>query len=245
MFKFFRKNHMASAAAEGDVAAVRALLDEGLDVNAEVGEGAATALHIAARKGRKEVVSLLLERGAKVDALKNYEWAPIHDATYYGHFDVVVALLKAGADPNLRTSEGRTAYGWAVAREHPEVAEILSPYMKKTVQLAAEHDLKTGEDKPAKADGWNVLSPQQIARIETHAQLGYRLTDIFNFRDRERLRIVNNLDTRADQVESRSFDDFADKAALEEARVELQNRGGNVPETVLTDRLHKLPRPGT
>jgi hypothetical protein len=238
---FFAKQRLGAAIIEGDIAKVKELLDRGVDVNMHM-LGACSPLHLAADKGKTEIAALLVVRGAAIDRLSDYQWAPIHNAAYHGHFDIVVDLLKAGADPNLRTSEGKTAYGWALARSHPEVAELLEPYMKKVVDFAVEHNLKT-EQPAEKPEGWAVLSPQQIARTETHAQLGYRLTDIFNFRDRERLRIVNNLATKADQVESRSFDDFADKASIETARLALQARGGMVPETELTDRLNKLPRP--
>jgi hypothetical protein len=239
---WFAKNRMQAAIKEGDLTEVKALLDRGVSVDVSLGSDG-TPLHLAADKGKKDIVALLIACGANVNALKPYDWAPIHDAAYKGHFETVVELLKAGADPNLRTHEGKTAYGWAVVREHPEVAELLEPYMKKVVEFAAENNLKT-EQPPERPDGWKVLSPQQIARSETHEKLGYRLTDIFNFRDRERVRIVNNLATKADQVESRSFDDFSDKAAIEAARLELQARGGDVPDTALTDRLIKLPRPG-
>jgi hypothetical protein len=218
---------------------VKKLLDAGADVNMGLGSGR-RALHIAADKGNRDMVTLLLERGAKTDIVKDYGWAPIHDAAYRGHFDVVVALLKAGANPNLRTAEGKTAYGWAVAREHPEVAELLAPYMKKVVDLAVENDLKipAAPEPPA---GWVRLSDSEIARSVTHAKLGYRLTDIFNFQERERIRIVNNLATRADQVQTMSFDDFTDGAAIETARQELLKRGGNAPAE--GPDLRKLPRP--
>lgn len=239
---FMQKGKMRAAIKDNDTARLTALLDAGVDVNLNLGSGQ-TPLHLAAEtRSAKEVLKLLIARGAKVNALKEYEWAPIHDAAYRGNFDAVVELLKAGADPNLRTEEGRTAQGWASIRKAPEIAEILAPYMKNVAELAQEKDLKIPE-AAVTPTGWSVLSPQQIARIETHEALGYRLTDIFNFRDRERVRIVNNLSTKADQVATVSFDDFADKSPIEAARLELQARGGNVPDTALTDRLVKLPRP--
>ena len=52
-----------AAARRGDVAAVKALLDKGVDVNAKTHYGA-TALSYACDKGHTEVVRLLLDRGA-------------------------------------------------------------------------------------------------------------------------------------------------------------------------------------
>lgn len=239
---FFLRKRFTIAVSEGGLDRVTKILDDGADINMDLG-GGTRPLHIAADSGNVQMIQFLLGRGAKVDQLKDYGWAPIHDAAYAGKFDAVVALLKNGADPNLRTQEGKTAYGWALARKHPEVAELLSPYMKKVVDFAVEHNLKTETPVEKAPEGWMVLSSQQIARAETHAELGYRLTDIFNFRDRERVRIVNNLATKADQVQTASFDDFTDKTAIEAARDELLRRGGTVPDNVLADRLHKLPRP--
>ena len=236
---FFLRKRMAIAVGERNLARVKKLLDEGADVNMDLGAGE-SPLHVAAEQGNTEMIALLLERGAKIGVLNDYQWAPIHDAAYRGRFEAVVALLKAGADPNLRTTEGKTAYGWAVAREHPEVAELLEPYMKKVVDLAVENDLKppAAPDTPA---GWVKLSDTEIARSATHAALGYRLTDIFNFAERERIRIVNNLATKADQVQTTSFDDFADRTAIETARQELLKRGGSAPAD--GPELRKLPRP--
>lgn len=238
---FFLRKKMAKALIEGNIPRVEELLAHGADVNMDV-RGGQRPLHIAAITGNRQMISFLIGRGANVDMCRSYQWAPIHDAAYRGRFEAVVELLKAGANPNLRTTEGKTAYGWAVARKHPEVAEILSPYMKKVVEVAVEHNLKIPAAEPL-ADGWTVLSPEEIARTQSHEKLGYRLTDIFNFRDRERIRIVNNLDTRADQVQMNSFDDFADRTPIENARLELQKRGGNAPESELGGRLAKLPRP--
>jgi hypothetical protein len=231
---YFLKWKMRSALKERDIRRLGELLDKGVDVNMDLG-GGETPLHSAAHAGEKELVAFLVSRGANVNALKQYKWAPIHDAAYQGNFDAVVELLKAGADPNLRT-------GWAVARKCPEVAEILSPYMKKSVEIAQEQNLKPPSAEAAAAQGWTLLSESQIARAQTHEKLGYRLTDIFNFRDRERVRIVHNLETRADQASSLAFDDMTDKTQLLDAREQLIRLGGNAPEESVT-RLHKLPPP--
>jgi hypothetical protein len=241
---YFLKWKMRTALQERNIPRLDQLLDKGADVNMDLGSGE-TPLHTAANSGAKELVAFLIGRGANVNALNQYNWAPIHNAAYHGKFDTVVALLKAGADPNLRTDEGKTAYGWAVVRKHPEVAEILSPYMKKSVEIAQEQNLKAPAADHAAAQGWTLLSESQVARTQTHDKLGYRLTDIFNFRDRERVRILHNLETKADQASSLSFDDMSDRTQLEDARAQLIRLGGNAPEEAVS-RLHKsLPsRPG-
>jgi ankyrin repeat protein len=58
---------LSAAARKGDVAAVKKLLDEGVDVNTKFRYNA-TALAFAADRGHVEVVKLLIERGADLNA---------------------------------------------------------------------------------------------------------------------------------------------------------------------------------
>lgn len=109
---------LREAATKGDLAAVKALLDSGTDVNA-ASEYGATALSFAADKGRLEVVKLLLARGANVEATDTfYQATPITWAASNGHAEVVTALLAAGAVPG-------PAMGMAVARQKTEVIKAI------------------------------------------------------------------------------------------------------------------------
>ena len=72
------------AARKGDAAAVRKLIDEGVDVNTKYRYGA-TALFYATDHGHVEVVKVLLEKGAAMD-LKD---------TFYGFTPLALALSPA------------------------------------------------------------------------------------------------------------------------------------------------------
>jgi len=76
------------------VEVMRVLLDHGANLNAGDWSGE-TALEKAIVRGDKEVVSLLLARGADID---------LHMAAHIGHLDKVKELLANGADINLRLS---------------------------------------------------------------------------------------------------------------------------------------------
>src|SRR5687767_9891484 len=92
------KDELFEAARKGDAAAVRALLDKGVDVNTKFRYGA-TALSYAADKGHLEVVKLLIERKADVNVKDTfYSATPIIWAAQKGHAGVVGALLDAGAE---------------------------------------------------------------------------------------------------------------------------------------------------
>jgi len=84
------------AAAHGHVNTVKALLNAGADVNAADFTGW-TALHAAAYKGDKEIISLLLKRGAIAPPPSWYLQSPCEMAEELGHQDVVPLLKQAEA----------------------------------------------------------------------------------------------------------------------------------------------------
>jgi hypothetical protein len=90
-------DQLFEAARRGDAAAVKALLDKGVDVNTKFRYGA-TALSYASDKGHVEVVKLLLERKADANVKDTfYNATPIIWAAQKGHAKIVEALLDAGA----------------------------------------------------------------------------------------------------------------------------------------------------
>jgi outer membrane protein assembly factor BamB len=85
------------AARQGDVAAARRLLEEGVDVNAKSRYGA-TALSFASEKGHLEVVRLLVERGAQLDVKDTFYGAtPLSWAVSSDHAAVARLLVDKGA----------------------------------------------------------------------------------------------------------------------------------------------------
>ena len=67
-----------------------------------------TPLHDAAEYGNTEVATLLLDRGADVNARDNYDNTPLHNAVLYGNTEVATLLLDRGADVAARNNEGYT-----------------------------------------------------------------------------------------------------------------------------------------
>ena len=97
---------VADAAMRGDQGSVRALLQQGADVNAAQGDGM-TALHWAADRGDLEMARMLVYAGAGLEAVTRMaEYTPLHLASRAGHGAVVRALLEAGSDPAAPTASG-------------------------------------------------------------------------------------------------------------------------------------------
>jgi len=90
-------NELIMAVKNGDVEKVQRLIEQSANVNAKR-ENGWTALRWAAFFGHKEIVKLLIQAGADVNA-KEYEYG--RTALYYareeGHEEIVQLLLEAGA----------------------------------------------------------------------------------------------------------------------------------------------------
>uniref|UniRef100_A0A0D6R1J6 non-specific serine/threonine protein kinase n=1 Tax=Araucaria cunninghamii TaxID=56994 RepID=A0A0D6R1J6_ARACU len=83
-------------ANKGDVGGIEALLDTGVDVNTADFDSR-TALHVAACEGRKDVVALLLRRGADVNCKDRWGSTPLADAIHYKNHEVCKLLEESGA----------------------------------------------------------------------------------------------------------------------------------------------------
>ena len=66
-----------------------------------------TPLHHAIDSGHLEAASLLIDRGAEINAVNFMTETPLHIAAYKGNADAVKLLLQNGADPNLREMRDR------------------------------------------------------------------------------------------------------------------------------------------
>ena len=96
---------VADAAMTGDLAAVRALLSDGADVNAPQGDGM-TALHWAARSANADLARLLLDAGADVGAVTRIgAYTALHLASEVGSAQVVRLLLAGGAGQSATTED--------------------------------------------------------------------------------------------------------------------------------------------
>jgi len=84
-----------------------------------------TPLFGAALNGHREIVELLLARGATVNVRNPDGTTPIHYASQKGHFPVVRLLLDHGADSNSNNKDGFTPLHEAAAFGHHEIAELL------------------------------------------------------------------------------------------------------------------------
>ena len=110
----FTALHMAAFFGQG--AAARLLVTHAADVDARgTGWMTGTPLHSAASGRHAEVVGMLLEAGASVEARQSGGWTALHSAAHNGDIASVTLLLAAGADATAVNDEGASVLSMAEA----------------------------------------------------------------------------------------------------------------------------------
>ncbi len=116
---------LIEAARSGNLEEARRLLALGVDIDAKEDIFAGTALFFASFAGHTQVLALLLENGADVEARNNRGRTALTGASFRGHTEVVKLLLNKGADVNTADKFGKTPLIEACRGNHPVIAELL------------------------------------------------------------------------------------------------------------------------
>ena len=104
-------------------------------MNAKGGWREWTPLHYAALNGNKEIVELLIAKGADMNVTANEEWTPLHTTALEGNKEVVELLIAKGVDVNAKDIDGKTPLNSAEG----EIADLLRKHGGKTgAELKAE-----------------------------------------------------------------------------------------------------------
>jgi ankyrin repeat protein len=102
-----RDSRLAEAARNQDQTAVRALVAQKADLNAQSSDGS-TALLWAAHWNDLEAADLLLRAGADANHANDFRITPLSEACTNGNAALVRLLLKWGANPNTPIATGET-----------------------------------------------------------------------------------------------------------------------------------------
>jgi uncharacterized protein len=166
---------LVSLAATNSPEMVELLLKHGADPDENSGD----PLRKACEGNASLIVTTLLAHGAKPNSPSKMN-PPLIDASYWGYLEVTSALLEAGADPNLRNSQGYTALIVASLHGNVEIeAQLLdhganvnlaAPDGATPLWAAAQEGskesmaflLSKGADRNARFSGKTVLEIAQI-----------------------------------------------------------------------------------
>jgi ankyrin repeat protein len=174
------------AAAEGHTSVVRALIDAGADLKATLDSGF-QAFHFAVRGGHLDTVRTFLTAGADVNAMmqrparagrgrpggaRGPGTSPLMLAVQNGHFELAIALVDAGADPNdVRT--GFTPLHMIAMVRRPDSSDSSDPapaagsgrlssadFVREIVKRGAKVNFRLKEGAPKQPASWSgVGSP--------------------------------------------------------------------------------------
>ncbi|MBN2135920.1 MAG: ankyrin repeat domain-containing protein [Acidobacteria bacterium] len=98
------------------------LLNAGADPDVK-DESSTTPLHMAVTYGFKELVVMLIQRGAQINAETGYHnLTPLHEAASAGNLELVKMLISMSADVN---ADGRSGWTPLHAAKDAEVAKVL------------------------------------------------------------------------------------------------------------------------
>lgn len=102
-----------------------------------------TPLLVAAAGGYEESLIILLELGAKIDAIDNNKDNALHYASFYGHSNIAKILVEKDANINAKNKDGRTPLMYAVMAGSLEMVRVL-------LRLNADPNIQTKKYKKGK-----------------------------------------------------------------------------------------------
>ncbi|KAK7023667.1 hypothetical protein SK128_026823 [Halocaridina rubra] len=116
---------LESYITEDNLAGLQSFLASRSVVIDDKDENGATALIVAAGKGKAEFCNELISHGADVNAEDNDQWSALITAAKEGHVETVATLLDHGATVDHKDMGGWTALIWASYKGHASLAKLL------------------------------------------------------------------------------------------------------------------------
>ena len=114
-----------AAAADGDLEAVKAMIEADGSLLESRNDTGFTPLHIACERGDFEMAVYLLGAGADPLAGDNDNSLPIHVAAIGGNVEVMELFLERGIDIDIRDNNGTTPLIFASYRPNNEMIDLL------------------------------------------------------------------------------------------------------------------------
>ena len=115
------------ACIKGNLALARLLIKRDADIN----HPGWTALHYAASGGHTDIIRLLLDESAYIDAESPNGTTPLMMAARYGNSKAVQLLIEEGSDIQLKNQLGLRAIDFAKQGNRPDSLALLEAALKK------------------------------------------------------------------------------------------------------------------
>ena len=216
-------NTLISAVKIGDLKTVRQLIEEE-NVPVDVLDGTETALAHAAIKGQCAIADYLIAQGANIDTRNSKGNTPLIHAAYHGHMKMAKLLLRRGADALVIGSDGTNPKGissWANSGNNPEISKLIKNF--RQIGMAALNDNAPPAEE---TDIWRKTGDAEVEHVYYRQDGGLRITDIFNFADREHSRHTQDIRTGGMTTVIRNFTELEGTQSLRQAYNTLVTEGG-------------------
>jgi len=150
----FAEHEIFDAVGVNDVKRVRELLDCGVDINIQDFDKGWTPLHVAAARGAKQAMELLVQRGCDVNVQDNRGSTPLHSLIYKRYDNLALWLVKQGANIHQADKRGFSPYDNSLGWFQKELSDAAAGKEEKVEKVAL-----TPAPTAPKQD--NITTPQE------------------------------------------------------------------------------------
>lgn len=117
------------AAFFGHLSSAKALIEAGAPVNARgTNQMANMPIHAAVAGRKADLVALLIENAAAVNARQHGGWTALHGAAQNGDLSIANLLIGAGAEIDARADNQQTPLDLAMLKGHQDMVDILEDH---------------------------------------------------------------------------------------------------------------------
>lgn len=171
---------LQSGLFRGDIEMVSKALDNGVDVNIRY-ESGETPLMIAAGVGQKDIVELLLSKGADVNAKGGiFGRTALMNAALNCYKEIAELLLAQGADVNVRNNNGGTALSLCF-QSGPPCKELIKLFLLNGADVNSKDNSGSTVLMSAAASGDSELVREFLDRgMDVNAKTNYGWTALMS-----------------------------------------------------------------
>lgn len=189
-------------------------------------------LFAAAALGRKQALENWLDDYREAAQVRNADNdSLLHVACLHGQWRITELLLARGFYTRDKSDSGRTPLAYAeeandrhsirMLHQAEEATQVRAPVAPRLLPAAPETIKQKIDQTPVTSDVWHVIDADRVARVTNVPEIGYRLTEIFNFASGEVMRLNRNLESGAETAIVSSFADFQQAGVLGDAAARL------------------------
>ncbi len=178
-----------------------------------------------AKAGNVAGVRRELDAGANIDQLDSGKDTALTWSAFNGHTEVVRLLIDRGANINIPNVHGALPYRLAKDYNHPEAAQL--------IEIAAM----------GPRESWQKAGTSSVAHVGLYADIGQRLTTVFNFKSRDRIIIAENISKGTQGVSAATSFESLPQGVVEEALEQFEKLGGVADRDFVLNGTTALGKP--